>query len=106
VNPDCGRIADPVLFCILLESFVCLGIAMLVGTWVRKYRSTRQISTLKMFGLVLCAGLVVDFIMEPGIFILFQLWSYPSPQFLGIPLGHGTSYAFAEIVAGGGWFTS
>lgn len=105
VNPDCGRVPEPILFAVLLESFVVLGLAIWVGAALRRARNRWPgMTTRKLIGIVILAGFIIDFILEVAVLLPLHLWTYPSPEWMSLPVGHGFRYPFLEPIAAGGWF--
>jgi hypothetical protein len=100
VNPDIGRIPDPLLFTIPLESAGFLAVAMAFGWLTRKIRDRRPgISNTRLVLILFAAACVVDIIVELPI-IALGLWSYMSPEWMSITVGQGLKYAHIELIVG------
>jgi hypothetical protein len=100
INPDIGRIPDPLLFTIPLESAGFLAVAMALGWLTRKIRERRPgISTAQLVLILFGVSCVVDLIVELPI-IALGLWSYMSPSWMSISVGQGLKYAHIEIIVG------
>jgi hypothetical protein len=103
VNPDCGRTPDPILFLVLLETFVPLGCAIVFGRLVQRLRVRRPLlSTAQLVGIVIACGFALA-LLEPIVIIPLHLWNYPgTPPAIG--LGGGFRYPVWEIACFGLWF--
>jgi hypothetical protein len=100
VNPDCGRVPDPILFNFLSDFFGLLGLALVVAALVTRARTRWPgISNRKLFGMILVGGIVLDCIMEGAVVIPLRLWTYNAP--LSIPMGGGYRYPLLEMFVGG-----
>jgi hypothetical protein len=93
VNPDCGRLPEPVLFLWLLYTFAFLLFAMgmnkVMGA-IKRWRPT--ISTIGLIGTAFGIAMLIDAALELPM-IAFKLWYYP-----GWPLsltGSAMRYPFA-----------
>lgn len=77
VNPDCGRLPEPVLFLLPLYSFGFLGFVMALNALMRKARDRwPTMSARQLVALTFVGGMVIDVLLE-GPIILFRLWVYP-----------------------------
>jgi Spirocyclase AveC-like len=89
INPDCGRLPEPVLFGGLLYTFGFLGVAMAVGAVLRRLQRHRpDLSLSQLVGVTfgLCAVMAVVVELLP---INLHLWGYPwvaGPALFGYPL--------------------
>ena len=103
VNPDCGRAPDPILFWFLTQAFLipacAIGVSKLVG---RARNRWPGISTAKLFGLVLAMGLAIALGEIPV--VAMGVWTYAGPQWMSVPLGHGTQYPVVAWVQTGLFF--
>jgi hypothetical protein len=106
VNPDCGGAPDPTLWLWLVETFGILGAAMVVGRQLQRISARRGgLSTFRLVGYALFAGIILDLLLEPAM-IALGLWTYPAPSFMSIPLGRDLRYPLIETFCGGLWFGS
>ena len=104
VNPDCGRVPDPILFNWLMETFLALGLAIAIGAGVRwAHNRWPALSNQQLGVLVLLTGIVVDGLIELTIIIPLHLYAYPSPTWMSVPIGRAFRYPLAEAFAGGLW---
>lgn len=102
VNPDCGRLPDPLLFDVILETFGYMGLSLICAGIIRRARDRWPgISTPKLMGVVLLSTVIFDLILEPGTVMQFELWSYTGSPANSLSLGNGVRYAFVEILCGG-----
>jgi hypothetical protein len=100
VNPDCGRVPDPILFNFLSDFFGLLGLAVVAAALITRARSRWPgVSNRRLFGMVLVGGIVADVIMETGVVIPLRLWTYNVP--LSLPMGGGFRYPVLEMFVGG-----
>lgn len=104
VNPDCGRAIDPILFDFFLEAFCILGVALLIGRYIRRLRAKRpDISNLRIFCYVVLWGWFTDFLLEGVVAVPFHAWNFaPVPS--SIPMGGGFHYPIVELIDAGSWF--
>jgi Spirocyclase AveC-like len=103
VNPDCGRTPDPILFLVLLETFVPLACAIVFGRMLSRVRARRpDLSTAQLVWLVIAAGFALA-LLEPLVIIPLHLWNYPGTP-PAISLGGGFRYPVWEIACFGLWF--
>jgi hypothetical protein len=103
VNPDCGRTPDPILFLVLLETFVPLGCAIVFGRLVGRLRIKRPaLSTGQLVAIVVACGFGLA-LLEPLVIIPLHLWNYPGTP-PAIDLGGGLRYPVWEIACFGLWF--
>jgi len=78
VNPDCGRVPEPILFMLLFYAFMTLGIAILITALLERVRARYPgISTRGLFGITILVGLAIELCVEPLVMAL-DLWAYPS----------------------------
>jgi hypothetical protein len=105
VNPDAGRMPDPVLFTIPLLTFGLLGMAMVFGRVVEWMRSRWPgLSTVQLLGLVMLIGMSIDFLIEVCVALPLHLWSWAAPAALTIHVGRGGQIPALEIVGAGLYF--
>lgn len=77
VNPDCGRLPEPILFLLPLYSFGFLGFTMALNKgmgWARD--RWPGMSKLQLVAATFVAGMFLDILLE-GPIVLFKLWIYP-----------------------------
>lgn len=104
VNPDLGRMPEPLLFTIPLESFGLLAGAMALGKAAEVVRRRRPgISTAKLVGLLFCIAVLLELLLEVPA-IALGLWTYTLPEAMSLPLGRGFRLPMAEILATALWF--
>ena len=107
VNPDCGRAPDPIPFLILMCSFGLLALAIAFEKGVR-WAQTRwpHLSNRQLLGLILLTATIFDVVLEAGIFVPLDVWSYPAPGWMSVPtLGDGAArYPVIEAIIGGIFF--
>ena len=103
VNPDCGRVPDPLLFLLPMEIFGILGATMLLGAVVRRARRRwPRMTTPQVLGVLLLSGMALA-AFEP-LAIALNLWSYGGAP-LALPVGKGMTYPlFPELIGFGAWF--
>jgi hypothetical protein len=100
VNPDCGRVSDPLLLTVPLFMFDLLGLAILLEHPIRWARNRWPgISTVRLLGILFLIGLVFDMALEPTV-ISLGLWTYFAPSGFSLHLGQGLRYAFPEFFCG------
>jgi hypothetical protein len=99
-NPDIGRLPDPILFTIPLESTIWLAITWGVCRYVR-FISVRWpgLSTAQIIALVMGTALVAEVLVEPLI-VGVGLWTYASPAWMSIPFGQSLRLPFPELLVG------
>lgn len=104
VNPDCGRLPDPILFNFTVEVFGVLALAMFMTRVFARWRARWPgISNAKLFGLICVVGLIADLIFETAL-IAINLWNYPSaPHVISIPLGKGFRQPLPELIGATIW---
>lgn len=99
VNPDCGRVPDPILFLWLMETFCTLGAVMVFEAIGR--RVTRRwpgLSPARVFVVLTGLGMVLV-LLEPLAIIATGLWGYPGSP-LSLPIGDlGLRYPAPELLA-------
>jgi hypothetical protein len=77
VNPDCGRVPEPVIFMGLVYAFGLPAIALVCGYLLRFVARHRpNISTTNLVVAAIAFGVVFDFAFEVPM-IRFHLWQYP-----------------------------
>jgi|SRR5581483_5090707 len=100
VNPDCGRMPEPVIFVTFVYTFGLLLGAML-GTAALRWTRTRfpGLSTAKTVLLMGLWGALADLLLE-GPAVLFHLWNYyGTPDSLAI-FGGVRKFPLAQLLAG------
>lgn len=102
VNPDCGRMPQPVLFNAMIYMFGLLAFAMIINAGMRAVRRRRpDISTAKLLGLTMLAGMLVDVALEVPMYRL-RLAAYPgAPDELSLFATEGMKYPLIESVWAG-----
>lgn len=113
VNPDCGRVPDPILFMLLLEVFGLLVLAIGMGKFMQWARgrwpaSITWRSVAKMLLVMLAVAVVLDLLIEIPL-IALGLWSYPgSPEWMSLSFGseNGARWTALEIPTFGLWMAS
>jgi hypothetical protein len=105
VNPDCGRIPEPILFVGLVTTFGVLLFAMILCAFMRWLRRRRpDLSSASIVGLAFLVGMAVDLVFEIPPFKL-GLWAFPgAPDWLSI-FGNPTKYPLIEVFMGSLMFT-
>lgn len=104
VNPQCDKVVDPIMFDFFLETFCCLGIALLIGRYVSRLRERNPgISNLRVFAVIMLWGMFAEFLLEAVVAVPFHAWNYP-PGPLSVPMGHGFSYPIVELFDVAAWF--
>ena len=99
VNPDCGRVPDPILFFLLVEAFGALGAAMALGAvtrWVR--RRSPGITTAKLVWILIGLSALIAGPFEI-LMIALHTWTYASAPF-ALPLGKGMLYPILPELLG------
>lgn len=77
VNPDCGRLPEPILFLLPLYSFGFLGFIMALNACQRWARNRwPNMSARQLIALTFVGGMIIDIFLE-GPIILLRLWVYP-----------------------------
>ena len=100
VNPDMGRLPDPLLFSVPLETAGLLVAAIAMGALAKWFRQRYPgISTPKLIGLLVVVALAVEVLVELPI-IAMGLWTYTSPPLMSVGLGGGHRYPFPALIAG------
>lgn len=96
VNPDCGRLPEPVLFlgCLYTFGFLafCMGLNKIMGLIKHRWP---EISAVKLIGVTFVLAMIIDVALEVPI-TFFRLWFYP-----GWPLsitGSAVRYPFFEPI--------
>jgi hypothetical protein len=100
VNPDCGRMPEPVIFVTFVYTFGLLLGAM-VGTAALRWLRGRfpGLSTAKTVLIIGMWGMVADLLLE-GPAVLFHLWNYyGTPDSIAI-FGKATKLPLAQLLAG------
>ena len=89
INPDCGRMAYPVLFLFPTYTFGLLGIAIVINAYMRALRRRWPgISTLKLLALTVAVTLVFEVALEFTL-VSNNVWSYPgSPSWMSLLGAH------------------
>lgn len=101
VNPDAGRVPDPILFNFLLATFGYLALSMIATVVVAKARRRWPgISIAKLVGLLIGCGLVLALVLEPLFAIPLHLWNW-APMPVSIPIVGGSRFPLLEVVAAG-----
>jgi hypothetical protein len=97
VNPDCGRIAEPILFLLPCYVFGLLGAAMVLNGYMRAVRRRwPDLSMAKFLGLTAAGALIIEIPLELTM-VSLQVWSYPgSPSWMSL-LGSGHRLPVAEF---------
>ena len=101
VNPDCGRMPEPILFLALAYPFGWLAMVMIMNAGMRAARRRwPDLSTAKLVAGTVVAGAVVDIALEAPM-VGFRLWNYTGagPGWLSI-FGRNHRFPLAEVVAG------
>ena len=105
VNPDAGRMPDPILFTIPLLTFCLLGMAIVFGRVVEWMRSRwPRLSSTQLVALVILIGMTIDILIEVGVALPLGLWSWASPAALTIHVGKSGRIPALEIIAVGIYF--
>ncbi len=102
VNPDCGRMPQPVLFNAMIYTFGLLAFAMMINKAMRAVRRRWPgISTAKLLGLTMIGGVLVDVALEVPMYRL-RLAAYPgAPDELSLFATEGMKYPLVEAVWAG-----
>jgi hypothetical protein len=105
VNPDCGRLPEPILFDGLLYTFGLLLFVMVLNALMRKARQRwPDISVARLVGFVFVLGMLADVALETPMYLL-RLWSFPgAPDSGSVFAGSGRKYPWIEVVVAGGTF--
>lgn len=101
VNPDCGRMPEPILFLALAYPFGWLAMVMIMNAGMRAVRARRpDLSTAALVGGTFLAGALVDVALEAPM-VGFRLWNYTGagPAWLSI-FGGGHRFPVLEVAAG------
>jgi hypothetical protein len=99
VNPDAGRMPEPILLASLVYTF---GVLLFVMILTRLMRGLRRrfptISNAKVIGITFLAGMAIDVAFElPG--YLFRLWAYPgAPDFFALFGSKAFRFPIIEIL--------
>ena len=108
VNPDCGRVPDPIIMWILI-TFGALGLAIVAEPIVRRARRRwPDITDLKVFGLIIVGAAIFDLVWELGFMITFHQWAYPVLKWgwSGLRFNHGAQYTLTEFASALMWFAA
>ena len=101
INPDLGRVPDPLLFTVPLESVGLLAAAMALGAYVRRVRARRpEISNGAIMWRLIAIAFVVECVVEIPI-VALGLWTYTAPSWMSLPLG-GSHMRFPVLEFVGG----
>jgi hypothetical protein len=101
VNPDAGRMPEPVLFIGLCYTFGFPAFLMVINAgmgWAR--RRWPGLSFARLLGLTLLAGAAIDVIFELPMFKL-RMWAYPGTPDVGIFPHGATKFPLVEIAVAG-----
>ena len=102
VNPDCGRVPEPILLALCVEGLGMLALAVVAGRLVQWARQRQPgISTAKLLGLLVLFAVGIEIAFEIPI-IASGLWTYTGGP--SIPLGSQFRYALPEIIGGAAVF--
>ncbi len=105
VNPDAGRMPDPILFTIPLLTCCLLAMAMAFGSvvaWMR--RRWPRLSNAQLLGIVLLIGCSIDIVIEVAVALPLHLWSWAAPKALTIHVGRTGRIPLFEIIGAGTYF--
>lgn len=104
VDPDIGRLPDPVLFTIPLESAGAVLGAWLICWIAGRIRQRRpDTSTAKLLLILFGVGLALDLALEVP-FVALGLWTYTAPSWMSLNFASGLRFPVAEWLGGGFWF--
>ena len=101
INPDIGRLPDPLLFTVPLESVGLLAAAMALGAYVRRVRARRPgISNTRIIWRLIGIAFVVECLVELPL-VALGLWTYTAPSWMSLPLGAGhMRFPLVEFIGG------
>jgi hypothetical protein len=101
VNPDAGRLPDPIFWGLGVEGGCMLALAVIAGRLISRARIRWPgISTAKLLGIMVLFAAAVELMLEiPA--VAAGLWSYGAGP--SLPLGH-FGYAWLELLGGTGVF--
>jgi hypothetical protein len=101
VNPDAGRMPEPVLFIGLCYAFGFPLFLMVINAGMaRAKRRWPGLSFTQLLALTLVGGAVIDVIFELPMFML-RMWAYPGTPDVGIFPHGATKFPLVEIVVAG-----
>ena len=107
INPDCGRMANPIVFFVPFWAGLLVLSAALMGALLRPIRSRwPDLSKAKLVLLCFAIGIGFDVALEFSA-IAMGLWTYFSPDNFSIVIngGGGNRYALSELISGGIWWS-
>jgi hypothetical protein len=104
VNPQCGRLPEPILFQALLYTFGFVPFVVMLNAGMRAAgRHRPSISRAKLFWVAFVGGGLCDFLLEIPL-VRLRLWAYPgTPRSISL-LGSIYRYPVAEPLLAGLFF--
>jgi len=102
INPDCGRLPEPILMDGIIYTFGLLLFAMVVNAGMRWIRARRpSISTGKLIALAMLGGIVVDFLLEIPMYRLHIATYVGAPDGFALWGHSGHKYPMVEALWAG-----
>ena len=101
VNPDAGRMPEPVLFIGLCYAFAFPLFLIVINAAMRRARARWPgLRPAQLLGLTILGGAAVDVVFELPMFML-RAWAYPGTPDVGIFPHGATKFPLVEIVVAG-----
>lgn len=104
VNPDCGRLPDPILFTLASDTFAFLAVAMVLAGVIEKIRHRwPRLSRAQLVAIVFLGAIFLEALLEPTV-IALHLWNWGGTP-LSVPIG-GADFQLPviEVLAAGIFF--